>query len=96
MLTLNSKMNQIRWLSFRVTSMIYTEQEIEERVSKVKGTHIKRNNLRKKLQAETNNEIAHRINVIKKEIRKLKADGFNEQDLRGLYANITKLELQKL
>jgi uncharacterized small protein (DUF1192 family) len=76
--------------------MIYTEQEIEEIVLKVKGTHVKRNNLRRKLVCETNDEIAHRINVIEKEIRKLKADGFNQQDLRGLYANITKLELQIL
>ena len=79
-----------------MVSVIYTEQEIEEIVSEVKGTHIKRNNLRRKLVEETNGEITSRIDVIRKEIRKLKADGFNEQDLRELYANITKLEVQKL
>ena len=76
--------------------MLYTEQEIEIIVSKVKGTHIKRNNLRKRLVCENNDEVTSRINVIKKEIRKLKADGFSQQDLRGLYASITKLELQIL
>lgn len=79
-----------------VASMIYTQQEIEEIVSKTNGTHIKRNNLRRKLQVETNDDITRRINFIQKEIRKLKADGFKERDLRGLYANITKLELQIL
>jgi len=76
--------------------MIFTEQEIEERVSKVKGTHIKRNNLRRKLVVKSNDEVKARINSIKKEIRKLKADGFKERELRCLYANITKLEMQIL
>lgn len=76
--------------------MIRTGQEIELIVSKCKGTHVKRNNLRRKLICQTNEEITARINVIQKEIRKLKADGFKEQDLRGLYANITKLEVQML
>ena len=79
-----------------MVNVLYTEQEIESIVSKVKGTHIKRNNLRRKLACENNDEITRRINVIQKEIRKLKADGFNQKDLRGLYANITKLELQIL
>jgi len=76
--------------------MILTEQEIEDRVSKVNGTHVKRNNLRRKLVVKSNDEITVRINTIQNEIRKLKADGFKECDLRGLYANITKLELQIL
>ncbi len=76
--------------------MILTEQEIECMVSKVNGTHIKRNNLRRKLVVKSNDEITTRINTIQNEIRKLKADGFKERDLRGLYANITKLELQIL
>lgn len=76
--------------------MILTEQEIEVRVSKVKGTHIKRNNLRRKLVVKSNNEVTARINFIQKEIRKLKADGLKERDLRGLYASITKLEMQIL
>lgn len=76
--------------------MIRTEEEIELIVSKCSGTHVKRNNLRRKLVCQTNDEITTRINVIQKEIRKLKADGFTQQDLRGLYANITKLEVQIL
>jgi len=76
--------------------MILTEQEIEDRVLQCGGTHIKRNNLRRKLIYKSNDEVMDRINKIKKEIRKLKVDGFKEQDLRGLYANITKLELMIL
>ena len=76
--------------------MTLTEQEIEDRVSQCSGTHIKRNNLRRKLIYKSNGEVMDRINKIKKEIRKLKVDGFKEQDLRGLYANITKLELMIL
>lgn len=76
--------------------MIRTAEEIELIVSKCGGTHVKRNNLRRKLVCQTNDEITKRINVIQKEIRKLKADGFTQQDLRGLYANITKLEVQIL
>lgn len=65
-------------------------------MSKVNGTHIRRNNLRRKLVVKSNDEVTTRINTIQNEIRKLKADGFKERDLRGLYANITKLELQIL
>lgn len=76
--------------------MIYTADEIEIEVSQCGGTWVKRRNLRNKLTKESNSEIKSRIEVIKKEVRKLKLDGFNEQDCRGLYANITKLSRRLL
>ena len=76
--------------------MIYTCQMIEFEVSKISGTHIKRNNLRKKLIAETNLEINKEINEIKKQIRCLKAQGLYESDFRKMYSQITKLEIRIL
>lgn len=76
--------------------MIYTEAEIELEVSQIGGTWVKHRNLRNKLTKQSNDEITRRINIIKKEIRSLKADGFNEHDLRGLYSNVTNLELRLL
>ena len=76
--------------------MIYTEAEIELEVSQIGGTWVKHRNLRNKLTKQSNDEITGRINIIKKEIRSLKADGFNEHDLRGLYSNVTNLELRLL
>tara|TARA_R110000744_G_C19231045_1_gene548172 strand:- start:518 stop:748 length:231 start_codon:yes stop_codon:yes gene_type:complete len=76
--------------------MIYTCQMIEFEVSKISGTHIKRNNLRKKLIAETNLEINKEINEIKKQIRCLKAQGLYESDFRTMYSQITKLEIRIL
>ena len=76
--------------------MIYTEQEIESIVSKVKGTHIKRNNLRRKLSDESNKEVLFKIATARDEIRKLKASGASQQDLRNSYAAVTALELMIL
>lgn len=72
--------------------MIYTSEMIESEVSKVSGTHIKRNNLRKKLKGESNGEVMKRIDKIKLEVRGLKAEGVREQDLRPIYAKISQLE----
>lgn len=76
--------------------MIYTESEIEAEVSQLSGTWVKRRNLRNKLTRQSNDEITRRIDVIKKEIRSLKADGFNQHDLRELYSNVTNLEVRVL
>jgi len=76
--------------------MIYTKEEIELEVSQVGGTWVKHRNLRNKLTRQSNDEIARRINIIKKEIRSLKADGLSEHDLRRLYSNVTNLELRLL
>lgn len=76
--------------------MVRTEVEIEAEVLRIGGTWVKHRNTRRKLINSNNTEIHDRIDVIKKEVRLLKLDGFNEQDCRKLYANITKLELQLL
>ena len=76
--------------------MIYTQEQIDLEVSQLSGTWVKRRNLRRRLTKKSNNEILSRIEVIKREVRLLKLDGFTEKDCRKLYANITKLELQLL
>lgn len=76
--------------------MIFTQEEIDLKVSQCGGTWVKRRNLRKRLTKTSNDEIAVRIEVIKREVRLLKLDGFTEKDCRNLYENITKLELQLL
>lgn len=76
--------------------MILTEQEIEDKVSKVKGTWVKRRNLRKKLAGESNRLVYEKIAECKGKIRDLKAAGAREQDLRCWYAEITKYELMIL
>lgn len=76
--------------------MIYTQEQIDLEVSQLSGTWVKRRNLRRRLTKKSNNEILSRIEVIKREVRLLKLDGFTEQDCRELYANITKLELKTL
>jgi chromosome segregation ATPase len=72
--------------------MIYTSEMIESEVSKISGTHIKRNNLRKKLKGESNLEVNNKIDEIKKQVRSLKAQGLYESDFRTLYAEISQLE----
>ena len=65
---------------------------IEDKVSEISGTHIKRNNLRKKLKGESNGEVIRIIDKIKSEVRGLKSEGVREQDLRLTYAKISQLE----
>lgn len=76
--------------------MILTEQEIEERVSKVKGTWVKRRNLRKKLAGESNRLVYEQIDICKGKIRDLRAMGAKEEVLRHWYAEVTKYELMIL
>lgn len=76
--------------------MIYTEAEIDKIVFAVKGTWVKHRNMRRKLVEESNNEVQSRIEAIKKDIRLRKLNGAKEQDVRGLYADITELELKML
>lgn len=73
--------------------MILTEKEIEERVSKVDGTWVKRRNLRKKLITESNRLIDEKIDECKGKIRDLRALGAKEEVLRFWYAEVTKFEL---
>ena len=76
--------------------MIYTEAEIEQKVSQCGGTWVKRRNLHNKLIKETNAYIDSEINQIRKQIRCLRAQGLYESDFRVLYSDITTLELRKL
>ena len=55
--------------------MIYTSEQIEEKARQMKGTHIKRQNLRKKLKSESNKEIDNKIKECKGKIRALRALG---------------------
>ena len=76
--------------------MIYSQEQIEWEVSQLSGTHIKRNNLRKKLKLQSNAEVNERISKIKSEIRGLKSSGVKEQDLRLVYAKVSQLEIRIL
>jgi vacuolar-type H+-ATPase subunit C/Vma6 len=76
--------------------MILTEQQIETEVSKVKGTHVKRNNLRAKLKAKSNAFVNDCIELLRKEVRALKSQGAKQQELSPLFAYISSLENQIL
>jgi len=72
--------------------MISTEQEIEMEVSLIRGTHIKRNNMRRKLVSESNSEVTAMINGLRLGVRAMKANGAKQRDLSILFAEISKLE----
>ena len=75
---------------------IHTREQIEEKLRTVKGTHIKRQSLRKKLKENSNREVNNRIDKLKEEIRALKACGIKDQALSPVYAKITQLEMRIL
>ena len=72
--------------------MILTEQEIENRVSRIGGTHVKRNNTRARLKSESNDFVLRRVDFLKREVRRLKSKGAKEGDLRSLYGKISYYE----
>lgn len=76
--------------------MILTEQEIDHQVSQCSGTWVKRRNFREKLTAESNKIVFEKIAECKGKIRDLRSMGAKEQDLRRLYAEVTKYELMIL
>lgn len=76
--------------------MIYTEEMIWEKALEVKGTYIKRNNLRKKLKDESNKEVNSKILECKGKIRDLRAFGAKEEVLRHWYSEVTQLEMRIL
>ena len=76
--------------------MIYTSEQIEEKARQMKGTHIKRQNLRKKLKSESNKEIDNKIKECKGKIRALRALGAKEGALRDWYSEVTQLEMRIL
>jgi len=76
--------------------MIYTESEIDEIVLKIKGTWVKRKNMRNKLERESNSDVMEEIEICKAKIRDLRAMGAKEQSLRHWYAEMTRYELMLL
>ena len=76
--------------------MIMTMEQIDCEVSQISGTHIKRNNLRKKLTIKSNDLVNGRIEQLRKEIRALKVSGISLQMLRPIYSKITDLEIRLL
>jgi uncharacterized coiled-coil DUF342 family protein len=76
--------------------MILTNDEIELKVSQIRGTHIKRNNLRKKLKEQSNNLVNEKIDECKGKIRDLRAMAATEETLRFWYTEVTNLELKLL
>jgi hypothetical protein len=76
--------------------MILTNDEIELKVSKIRGTHIKRNNLRRKLKDQSNNLVNEKIDECKGKIRDLRAMAATEETLRFWYSEITNLEIKLL
>ena len=76
--------------------MILTDQDIDVRVSQISGTHIKRNNLRKKLKEKSNSLVNEKIQECKGKIRDLRAMSAKEETLRYWYSQVTKLEIQLL
>jgi len=76
--------------------VIYTKAEIEREVSQISGTHVKRNNLRKKLKQQSNDYINEKIMECKGKIRDLRAIGVKGQCLRYWYAEVTHFEIQLL
>jgi hypothetical protein len=74
--------------------MILTKEQVQQKVSEVSGTWVKRRNLRAKLINQSNAELNARIQKIKLEIRGLKSEWVKEQALAPIYAKITELELR--
>lgn len=75
---------------------IRTMQEIEKLTRRIEGTWVRRRNARKRMVAWSNELVEEAIQAKKNEIRKLKTEGIKERDLREHYAEITKLELQRI
>jgi len=76
--------------------MIISLEQIERRVLSCGGTHIKRNNLRKRLKEENNKECEKNIDRLRALVRALKAGGEKESDLRKYYSQLSYFQRLKL
>ena len=76
--------------------MILTEQEIEDIVSQVSGTYIKRRNTRRKLVEASNDAVNFVISEIDTELRRCRASTLKEGDLRLLYSFKSKMQRRLL
>lgn len=75
-----------------MASKVMTAQEIERVVMLIDGTWIKRRNARKNLTDASNKEVSRQISKIESELRKLKACGASQQDLRLLFSDLSRLK----
>ena len=74
---------------------VLTPSEIDTVVSSLsEGTHVARNNARKKLNESQKNKINGKIEEIRKNIRFKKSEGVRESGLRSEYNEISKLSNQ--
>lgn len=80
----------------KIKPAIRTEKEIEQIVAWVGGTWVKQRNARKRLTEWSNALLDEEIKLQRSMIRKSRAEGAREGDLRCHFAKITKLEMQKL
>lgn len=80
----------------KIKPAIRTEKEIDQIVAGVSGTWVKRRNARNKLVAWSNELLEQDIELQLKQIRRLRAEGAKDGDLRCHFAEITKLELMKI
>lgn len=76
--------------------MIISLEQIEHRVLSCGGTHVKRNNIRKRLKEENNKECEKNIERLRALVRELKAGGEKEGDLRKYYSQIGYFQRLKL
>lgn len=80
----------------KIKPAIRTGKEIEQIVAGVGGTWVKQRNARKRLTEWSNELLEKEIELQRLAIRTFKANGATESDLRCHFAEITKLELQKI
>lgn len=80
----------------KIKPAIRTSAEIEQLVSGFNGSWVRRRNARQKLTEWSNDLVSKDIELQRLMIRKLKAGGAKEADLRPHYREITRLELRLL
>ena len=79
----------------KIKPVVRTAKEIDQIVAGIGGTWVKRRNARAKLVDWSNKLVDEDINIQRTQIRKLKASGAKQSDLRCHYSEITKLEMMK-
>ena len=80
----------------KIKPAIRTAKEIDQCVAGIGGTWVKRRNARVKLVDWSNKLVDEDINIQRTQIRRLKACGAKQIDLRCHYSEITRLELTKI
>jgi len=78
----------------KIKPAIRSEEEIDTIIFAITGTWVKRRNARIKITNWSNDLVNKEIQDLKYTIRKLKAEGLRDGELRTHFAKITKLELK--